>query len=237
MQNIFKPMLRIFRYNWLLTREIRKWIKSLGSDERSTIIDIGCGQAPYRSSLKYKTYVGIDYQRDPNLANEVEFLELEKNGIDNAFIKHCHADKTIVLLNQVLKEVPDWQRLLARVSERMTGDAQLLITESYLQFVGNNDSLRLIPSAITRELRKLGFSQISVQYGGLLFSSTSVNLLFSLLLENSHKPHLENTVKISSWKSLGYAPLIVVFNVLGMALDKLLPCPRCPASYAILARR
>lgn len=219
-------------YNWLIVRKIKGWLVQYASHEQNTIVDFGCGRASYREFLNFKRYIGLDIARWPGLSADVEFYELGACDLKSLFESLKTERQVVLMLTQVLMEIPDWRPLLKELISYLQPGWRIVITEPLYLFIGNNDMQRIHPINLNSYLKELGVVDIEIEYGGYFFMSAAIGLQFSLI-SGQIATDQKQFVQIHRSKRLLFAPIFLLINYSFSLLDKLFRVQRCPASYLI----
>jgi SAM-dependent methyltransferase len=132
-----------------------------------TVVDIGCGQQPYRSLLLNSPsgaskYLGVDLrneynrQRQPDLFWDGQHIPLDDGSADSG------------LLTEVLEHCPDPVAVLAEVRRVLRPGAFLFVTVPCLWPIHDApwDFHRFTPYSLERAFRLAGFSQWDIQATG-----------------------------------------------------------------------
>jgi SAM-dependent methyltransferase len=85
-------------YNWSLRAPLARWLEQEGRDTAGLrVLDVGCGEKPYRPFFAAEEFVGVDIGDNPHadVTGRVEALPLEDASFD------------VVLCTQVLEHVDD----------------------------------------------------------------------------------------------------------------------------------
>lgn len=132
------------------------------------LLDVGCGQMPYKKILlesgggKVTEYIGLDLANNPIHQNQPDILwdegkiPLASNMVDS------------VLLTEVLEHVPDPTAVLTEILRVMKPGGVLFLTVPYLWPLHEvpYDNYRYTPFALTRHLEESGFSNILLHATG-----------------------------------------------------------------------
>jgi SAM-dependent methyltransferase len=124
------------------------------------LLDIGCGNMPYRSLLesapsRVTRYIGLDVQNDlytskPDLLWSGTRIPLHDDAID------C------VIATEVLEHCPDPTVVISETQRVLKPGGYFFVTVPFLWPLHDvpNDESRLTPFALERQLRKSGFGDI-----------------------------------------------------------------------------
>lgn len=123
------------------------------------VLDVGCGNQPYRSLLlkppsRVSHYIGLDIPGEhynmPNLYWDGLRIPMADSAVDCA------------LLTEVLEHCPQPERLLSEVQRVLRPGGFLFFTVPFLWPLHDipHDEYRYTPFALNRHLRAAGFSQI-----------------------------------------------------------------------------
>ena len=134
---------------------------------KGTILDVGCGQMPYRSELTAPKgsairYIGLDFEVNPIHDNQPDIvwkdgrIPLDEATVDSA------------ILTEVLEHCPDPDSILAEVFRVIKPGGILFLTVPYLWPLHEVpfDNYRYTPFALRRHLEKAGFDEVTLEASG-----------------------------------------------------------------------
>lgn len=152
----------------LIRRSILTALLSQREKLEGRLLDVGCGQMPYKKILlesgggRVTEYIGLDLANNPIHQNQPDILwdegkiPLASNSVDSA------------LLTEVLEHVPNPTELLTEILRVMKPGAVLFLTVPYLWPLHEvpYDNYRYTPFALTRHLQEAGFSNVELHATG-----------------------------------------------------------------------
>lgn len=169
----------VFGYRFF-QRKIPKFIQKINPKVQTTrkLLDIGCGDQPYRSFLNNLNYVGIDNNSEPNaLLDEygsINDLPFNDNSFDIAL--------TVWVLDDVF-ELEEAFREVARVL-KPGGYYYAVEVQSVQLHNPPHDYFRFTPNAMAQLARNNGFDMLNYEsYGGdfALIGTTTILILRTML--------------------------------------------------------
>lgn len=151
------------RYRWL-----KKHFKT--SRKRDVLLDLGCGQRPYFDLYKncYNKTIGAEHPDAPfpkssiDIYCEATSIPLESESIDT------------ILCTEVLHDMPEPTQMLDETFRVLKKGGDMILTTPFVVPVvdGEYDHYRYTYYGLKYLLKKSGYSVISIQPVGDLFSST-----------------------------------------------------------------
>jgi SAM-dependent methyltransferase len=132
------------------------------------LLDVGCGNMPYKSVLlqsgggKVTEYLGLDlannpvHRNQPDLLWEGEKIPLNSDSVDSA------------LLTEVLEHVPNPDAVLTEICRVLRPGGKLFLTVPFLWPLHEvpYDNYRYTPFALERHLKESGFTQVQLHATG-----------------------------------------------------------------------
>lgn len=152
--------------NYHIRRSIVNAITSNLGNFNGTLLDVGCGQMPYKSLImsdsNIEKYLGLDFEvnhihdNQPDICWEDGHIPLDDNSVDS------------VLCTEVLEHCPDPDVVLAEVARVLRPGGFILFTVPFLWPLHEvpYDHYRYTPFALRRHLSKAGFDKIEVHAMG-----------------------------------------------------------------------
>jgi SAM-dependent methyltransferase len=151
------------------------------------LIDIGCGNQPYKELLlsnpKVKSYTGLDIdypfaQTKPDLYWDGKKIPLADATMDT------------VILTEVLEHCPDPDQVFREIHRIMRPGGKLFLTIPFLWMLHEvpHDEYRYTPFSLTRHLKNAGFADIQLQsLGGW---DASLAQMMGMWIEYRKRPKL-----------------------------------------------
>lgn len=153
---------------FLVRSSILKEIKNILPELKGTLLDIGCGEMPYKELLLsepslVKRYIGIDienpiYQqkRRPDLFWDGINMPLDDNSIDCA------------VATELFEHLPDLAGVLKEIKRVLKPGGILFFTIPFLWPLHDipNDEYRYTPFSLERIFRKTGFTALNIKAMG-----------------------------------------------------------------------
>ena len=135
---------------------------------KGILLDLGCGEMPYRhyilANSSVTKYIGMDienpiYQKDtkPNLFWDGKKIPIEENSIDT------------IMATELFEHLPDIQSVLDEINRVLKPGGMLFFTVPFLWPLHDvpYDEYRYTPFALERHLKKAGLDSIEIKpYGG-----------------------------------------------------------------------
>jgi len=131
-----------------------------------TVIDVGCGQMPYKetvmSSGKVERYIGLDlkkndiYSNKPDLTWNGETIPLSGNSVDCA------------MATEVFEHCPEPEMVMREILRVLRPGGLLFFTVPFLWPLHDvpNDQYRYTPFSLERHLKNAGFAKINLKSMG-----------------------------------------------------------------------
>ena len=146
-------------------RLILRALRSALSNFRGRVLDVGCGQQPYRSLLlsapsEATDYIGLDLPdnpfQSPQLAWDGQRIPLQDASVDSA------------LLTEVLEHCPDPEGVLREVARVLKPGRFLFLTVPFIWPIHAvpHDEFRYTPFALRRLLERAGFADPVIEATG-----------------------------------------------------------------------
>jgi len=150
----------IYSVRKLLQRAIDKNLKNF----KGILLDLGCGEMPYREYLmvknkKIRRYIGMDvnYNNYHNFVKPDMVWDGEKIGL---------SDKQVntVIATELFEHVPNIEKVLREISRVLSDDGILFFTVPFIWPLHETpfDEFRYTPYSLKRFLKKAGFQKIKI---------------------------------------------------------------------------
>lgn len=162
-----RPWLTPFTMDiYFARRTILREVEKISKLFSGTVLDVGCGQMPYReiilSSARVERYIGLDlvnndiYQNKPDLTWDGTTIPLAENAVD------C------VLTTEVFEHCPDPEATMKEIFRVLRPDGLLFFTVPFLWPLHDvpYDQYRYTPFSLKRHLANAGFHKIHMQSMG-----------------------------------------------------------------------
>jgi len=200
-----------YRYLWPdIERSIASARARIGLD-RPAVLDVGCGNRPYRDLFEGCRYVGVDYFSEDTRPDAI---------MDATRLALGDARFDIVFCTQVIEHVPDPPALVAETFRVLRPGGWLVMTGPFWWPLHEepHDFHRFTRHGFAHLLRSAGYEEYEITPEGGDWAQ--VFLALNLRLPG---PAL--------------APVRLVSNMLGVAMDRLRPSYTSPAGWTVLARK
>ena len=154
-------------YNWLVYRCLKRVMQPRLPAMRGTVVDLGCGETPYRELvLKWaERYIGVDWEKSLH-AHEADIVA-DLNG------KLPIGDETAstVLSLSVMEHLPRPDNLAAEAFRILEPGGQLFLQVPWQWGIHEApyDYFRYTPYALEQMLRAAGFRRVAIEpMGGFM---------------------------------------------------------------------
>jgi len=144
-----------------LRKAILESVRDQLANFSGTLLDIGCGNMPYKTLLfappsRVQNYIGLDLHGSipkPDLEWDGQTIPLPDDSVD-----HC-------LATEVLEHVPDPEKVLREAWRVLKPVGRILFTAPFLWPLHciPNDHCRYTPFSLERHLSRAGFEQIQLK--------------------------------------------------------------------------
>ena len=174
------------------------------------VLDLGCGNQPYRDLFPTANYLGMDrgsFDSSPDFVGDALCLQIKDQSVD------------IVFATQVIEHVTKPDLMLRECKRVLRADGSLILSGPFYWPLHEEpyDFFRFTKYGFQHLVRDAGFSEWQIREDGgdwaQLMLSVSLRLNSRLLI-----------------------PLICAVNITGAVLDGMRPSRRSPANYTVLAR-
>lgn len=150
--------------SYIARTSILRAIKHYVPQFRGVVLDVGCGQMPYRSLIvanpKVKRYIGLDFatglyarRQQPDITWDGKHIPMDDNSVDCA------------LATEVFEHVPEPACVMQEIHRVLKPNGLLFFTVPFLWPLHDvpHDEYRYTPFALRRLLNGAGFDHIDVQ--------------------------------------------------------------------------
>lgn len=223
-----------FISKFYLLKDIESMVKKY--QFKGSILDIGCGQKPYRYLFKKADkYLGIDFKNysinkdfkggGPDLYFENDYLKTFCLNFDNESFDH-------VVSFQVLEHHKDPAKMISEMARVTKRGGYLMISAPFLAGIHEepNDYQRFTKYGLIELCKKNNCRVIEIREQGSLFSTISM-LLNEYL--NNFASHSKLTYFLSA---IIYLPFLI-FEYISLILDKIFKSNKIFFNYLILIKK
>ena len=212
---------------YLARRGLLEEIGKIAPKMKGRLLDVGCGRKPYRNLFRVDEYVGLEIDTPENRASKQ--ADFYYDGKAFPFISN---EFDGVVCNQVLEHIFTPDQFLGEISRVLKNDGLLLLTVPFVWDEHEQpwDFARYSSFGLKSLLERNGFEVLEQRK-----TNADVRVLFQLT--NAYLQKVLWT-RSSIMNLLFCAILMAPFNLLGVALHRLLP--RNPDLYldqVVLARK
>jgi len=126
-------MTDILQKNWLIARLLEKRIKSSLNSAKGTLLDVGCGNLPYRAMFRDSVlhYDGIDLPASPLIDRNIDIL----GSAQELPFKEKSFD--FILCTEVLQYLPEPQKAMREFHRILKDRGKLILTTTQMWHVTN----------------------------------------------------------------------------------------------------
>lgn len=135
---------------------------------RGELLDVGCGQMPYREYIlqnsSVEKYTGLDIETAIEYNKNIK-PDYTWNGITMPFESNSY---DTILVTEVLEHCPDPNKVLQEIHRVLKQDSYIFLTIPFLWPLHEtpHDEYRYTPFALNRLLKDAGFNNITIYAGG-----------------------------------------------------------------------
>jgi SAM-dependent methyltransferase len=208
-------------------------IRDILPSVRGDVLEVGCGNQPYRFLFRHASYRAIDHTRArafvPSPRPDVTYYEGDTFPV-------CDESQDFVFHSEVLEHVENPDRFLAECHRVLRPGGRLLFTVplNYRFHYIPYDYFRYTPSGLHLVLTRTGFRNISVVAQGTDVTTAChkiLSIFFRLLREDVAMPWrvLRGLMTIAVLPFLAIVHLVGLFSLLGAG------SPNDPLGYLVVA--
>ncbi len=218
------------RHNWLIYRLRDRHLERLAPLFRGDLVDLGCGEAPFRSFLEQHgaRYTGVDWPNSPHRTRPEVEADL------NEPLPLATASADTVLSISVLEHLKRPTVMLAEAHRILRPGGQLVLQTPWQWMVHEApfDYFRYSPFALEHLLTEAGFVDISIEPEGGFWAMWALKLCYFLERATRGRGPLRRLAR------LAVRPVWFGVQALALWLDRFDREPTLEAaSYYTTARR
>lgn len=204
-----------FNPYYFARKELYKQIKKLSSNLSKKILDVGCGQKPYKNLFNFSEYIGMDIeQKGGGHSHKNEEIEVYYDGKrfpfnDNEFDS--------VLCSQVLEHVFEPESFIREINRILKIGGYLLITVPFIweEHEIPYDYARYTSFGISQLFSRNGFEVISIAK-----TNVGSRAIIQIIIGDLQKMI---TTKFGYLNIFTTFFLISPLNILGLLIAKIIP--------------
>jgi len=187
---------------FVIRRAIFKSIQFNTENFYGRLLDIGCGQMPYKDYIlknsNIKKYVGLDIETARNYNNTIKPDETW-DGVTMPFASESF---DTAIGTEVLEHCPEPEIILKEVARILKKNGLFFFTVPFLWNLHEvpNDQYRYTPFSLERHLRNAGFKNIKIKATGGWHASMAQML--GLWVKRSHIPANKRKILFSVLKPI-----------------------------------
>lgn len=216
-------------------------LREVAGTARGLLVDIGCGQKPFRRFLSPSRYIGVDLPHfGGGMVDEPPAADVYADGGAMPF---RDASVDTVAAFQLLEHTPDPCRILAEARRILRPGGQLIVTvpQSYPMHGVPYDYYRYTEYGLRHLVERTGFTVESLRTNGSF--GAYVGLMINIYLFQHFFEFRERywVRVVMGLLKVALTPVILavvlVVNVAGLLLDALYRDPYFTSNYTAVARR
>jgi SAM-dependent methyltransferase len=213
-QEFYPGFLGLFTNPFFIARRgLMKNIKEVSAEVKGRVLDVGCGNKPYKELFSFSEYIGVDID-NPGHDHSNEDVDVFYDGKTLPFSENSFDS---VITNQVLEHVFTPEKFLFEINRVLKSDGTLLLTVPFVwdEHEQPNDFARYSSFGLRYVLENSGFQIVSSKK-----SVADFRVVFQIAILFVYK-------KISSkyfWLNQGLVLLLISpLNIAGVVISKILP--------------
>jgi SAM-dependent methyltransferase len=213
-----------FSHNWKALEIANASFQRFSSNIRGTVLDIGCGTAPYRDEISHlgSAYIPVDW---PNSRHQMSHVRVFADVAQALPFSDAVAN-TIVAF-QVMEHLAEPEVFLKECYRLLAPGGRLILTLPFLWPVHEapHDFFRYTSHGLSYLLNKHGFDVIEIvaETGAFLSLVFRFNYLTSELFHG--------------WKSWPLVPVWYLGQKIAPWFDRIRPIPACTSIYSAIASK
>lgn len=235
------PATSIFDPHFLGRHYFNRNLREVAAAAAGRLVDVGCGQKPFRSFLSPRRYVGVDLPHfSGGMADAAPAADVYADGGSLPFRE---GSVDTVTAFQILEHTPDPCRILAEARRILRPGGRIIVSvpQSYPMHGVPHDYYRYTEHGLRHLLERAGFAVETLRSNGSF--GAYVGLMINIYLFQHFFEFRERYwVKVvMGLLKIALTPVILtvvfVVNVVGLALDALFHDPYFTSNYTAVARR
>lgn len=198
-------------YFLLPKKLLRRAIEHHAHNVNGTVLDVGCGQQPYRHLFECFQYVGVDNNKkvDPDIVAESDALPFKNESFDS------------IVCFEMLEHTIDPQRTLNSMHEVLKKKGTLLLTVPFewpLHYEPH-DYWRFTPYSLKILVEKAGFQVIQIERMGGVFAVIGSRFVDVGSRKMEKYLPLRNTLSFIITAAV-FHPISLIFYALSVLFDR-----------------
>ena len=200
-----------------------------------SLLDIGCGEKPYKKLFPLVKYIGIDfnkYSKNKDISQGRPDYYFDKSYLENGKLPFKSSSFNVVTLFQVLEHVKFPSKTLAETSRVLKSGGYVILTFPFLwpMHEAPHDYFRYTEYGIRELVSNLELKQIEIIRQGSVFSAISI-IMNEYLSNFASKNKLNYIISIISY------PLFLIFQYVSIILDKVFKSDTIFTNYLIILQK
>jgi SAM-dependent methyltransferase len=212
-------------HNWLAIKNNNKWVRDSLPFLKGRVIDLGCGNAPYKEDITKHTdqYTGVDW---PHSYHDRRDIDVYANLVEGLPFQDEHADTVTAL--KVLEHLSEPDYFLSECKRILRPRGRLFILVPFVWQIHEapHDYFRYTKYGLEYLLEKHGFVDIQIREKTGFWEMWILKFNYHTLKFAVHRP-----------LRLFWIPVWWLGQTAAPILDKYDKHPEMTGSYAVFARR